>query len=42
MTWMIAAYTIIWVALFIFFFSVDRRQKALSNELSQIKSKLES
>jgi CcmD family protein len=40
MTWMIAAYTIIWVALFAFFFSLDRRQKALSKELAQIKSKL--
>ena len=40
MTWMIAAYAIVWTALFIFFFNMDRKQKALAGELAQIKSKL--
>jgi CcmD family protein len=40
MTWMIAAYMIIWTAIFIFVFNVDRRQKALSAELEQLKAKL--
>jgi len=40
MTWMIAAYAIVWIALFIFLFNMDRKQKALAGELAQIKSKL--
>lgn len=40
MTWMIAAYMIIWAAIFVFVFNVDRRQKALASELEQLKSKL--
>ena len=42
MTWMIAAYAIVWIALFIFLFSMDRKQKALAGELDQIKTKLKS
>jgi len=41
MTWLIAAYTIIWIAIFMFVFNVDRRQKALAAELEQLKTKLE-
>jgi len=40
MTWMIAAYMIIWIAIFIFVFNVDRRQKTLAADLDQLKSKL--
>lgn len=40
MTWLIAAYTIIWIAIFLFVFNVDRKQRALATELEQLKSKL--
>jgi CcmD family protein len=40
MTWLIAAYTIIWLAIFVFVFNMDRRQRALATELEQLKSKL--
>lgn len=40
MSWLIAAYSIVWIALFIFLFNVDRKQKALAAELEQVKSKL--
>jgi CcmD family protein len=40
MTWLIAAYTIIWIAIFVFVFNVDRKQKALAIEMEQLKSKL--
>lgn len=40
MTWLIAAYTIIWIAIFTFVFNVDRKQKTLAAELEQLKSKL--
>jgi CcmD family protein len=40
MTWLIAAYTIIWIAIFVFVFNVDRKQRALATELEQLKSKL--
>ncbi len=40
MTWLIAAYTIIWLAIFVFVFNMDRKQKALATELEQLKSKL--
>jgi CcmD family protein len=40
MTWMIAAYTIIWIAIFIYVFGLDRKQRALASELNQLKSKL--
>ena len=40
MTWMIAAYTIIWTAIFIYVFGLDRKQRALVRELNQLKSKL--
>jgi CcmD family protein len=41
MTWLIAAYTIVWIAIFIFIFSVDRKQRALAAELEQLKSRLQ-
>ncbi|MCK4776672.1 MAG: CcmD family protein [Candidatus Krumholzibacteria bacterium] len=41
MTWMIAAYTIIWTAIFIYVFGLDRKQRALASELDQLKSTAE-
>lgn len=41
MSWLIAAYTIIWVAIFIFVFNMDRKQKTLASELEQLRSKLD-
>jgi CcmD family protein len=40
MAWLFAAYMIIWIAIFVVVFSVDRRQKALAAELEQLKTKL--
>ena len=40
MTWMIAAYAIIWTAIFTYVFGLDRKQRALASELDQLKSKL--
>ena len=40
MTWLFAAYSVVWIAIFIYVFSLDRRQKALSNEVEALRSKL--
>jgi CcmD family protein len=40
MTWMITAYAIIWTAIFIYVFGLDRKQRVLVRELNQLKSKL--
>lgn len=40
MTWLFAAYGIIWIAIFGYVFSLDRKQRALSAEIAALKSKL--
>ncbi len=42
MTWMIAAYMTIWIAIFTYVFSLDRKQRAMTRELDQLKTKLNS
>jgi CcmD family protein len=41
MTWLIAAYGVIWIAIFMYVFGLDRKQKALTAELQQLRSKLD-
>jgi CcmD family protein len=40
MTWLIVAYAIVWIAIFIYLFTLDRKQKALASELEHLRSKL--
>lgn len=40
MTWLFAAYGIIWIAIFLYVFGLDRKQKALSGEIAALKAKL--
>ena len=41
MTWLIAAYMTIWIAIFIYIFSLDRKQKAMARDLESLKSRLD-
>jgi CcmD family protein len=41
MTWLIGAYAIVWAAVLLYAYRLDRKQKALAAELIAIKSKLE-
>ena len=41
MTWLFAAYTIIWIAIFGYIFSIDRKQRALAGEFDALKRKLD-
>jgi len=40
MTWLIAAYSIIWIAIFLYVFGLDRKQRALSAEVESLRAKL--
>jgi len=40
MSWLFAAYAVLWIAIFIFMLGVDRRQRALAQELETLKGKL--
>jgi CcmD family protein len=40
MTWLIIAYMTIWIALFIYVFGMDRKQKAMARDLDQLKNRL--
>jgi CcmD family protein len=40
LTWMIAAYMTIWIAIFFYVFSLDRKQRVMTRELDQLKNKL--
>jgi CcmD family protein len=41
MTWLIGAYAIVWVAVLLYAYGLDRKQKALALELEALKSKVE-
>ena len=40
MTWLFAAYGIIWIAIFLYIFGLDRKQRALSAEVDALRAKL--
>lgn len=40
MTWLFAAYGVIWIAIFLYIFGLDRKQKELTAEIAALKSKL--
>jgi len=40
MTWLFAAYAIVWIALFAYIFQLDKKQRALSAEIETLRSKL--
>lgn len=40
MTWLFAAYAVVWIALFLYIMSLDRRQRAVADEIQDLKSKL--
>jgi CcmD family protein len=40
MKWLIAAYTIVWIALFLYLLGLDRKQRSLAAELEQLRAKL--
>jgi len=39
MSWLFAAYAVVWIAIFLFMLGVDRRQRALAQELETLKRK---
>lgn len=41
MTWLFAAYGIIWIAIFLYVFDLHRKQKALSGDIQALKAKLQ-
>ena len=40
MTWLFAAFTTVWLAIFFYQFSLDRKQRALRSDLNELKEKL--
>jgi len=40
MTWLFSAYTIIWIAIFLYIFGIDRKQRSLAAEMEALRSKL--
>jgi CcmD family protein len=40
MTWLFVAFSIVWVAIFFYAFNMDRKQRALSEELNDIKTRM--
>jgi CcmD family protein len=40
MTWLFAAYGVIWIAIFLYIFGLDRKQKELAGEIAALKGKL--
>lgn len=40
MTWLFAAYGIIWIAIFLYVFSLHRREKDLAADIATLKAKL--
>lgn len=41
MTWLIAAYMAIWIAIFIYALSLDRKSREMAREIDQLKSRLD-
>jgi len=41
MTWLFAAYGIIWIAIFLYIFGLDRKQKELSGDIAALKARLQ-
>jgi CcmD family protein len=41
MTWLFAAYGVIWIAIFLYIFGLHRKQKDLAGDIEALKSKLE-
>ena len=40
MTWLFAAFTIVWVVFFLYLRNLDKKQRAISREIADLKSKL--
>lgn len=40
MTWLFAAYATVWIALFVYIMSLDRRQRAVADEIEDLKAKV--
>ena len=41
MSWLFAAFAVVWIAIFIYVFALDRKQTPLSDELASLKSRLD-
>jgi CcmD family protein len=41
MTWLFAAYGIIWIAIFLYVFNLHRKQKDIEGEIDALKAKLQ-
>lgn len=40
MTWLFAAFSIVWIAIFLYVYGIDRKQKALADEVATLSEKL--
>ncbi len=40
MLWLFAAYAVVWIAIFLYVFNLDRKQRALTEEIDALKTKL--
>ena len=40
MGWLAAAYIVVWIVFFLYLLSLDRKQKALADEISNLRAKL--
>jgi len=41
MTWLFAAYGIIWIAIFLYVFDLHRKQKNLAGDIAALKARLQ-
>ena len=40
MTWLFAAYAIVWIAIFLYVLGIDRKQRALADEVAALSSRV--
>lgn len=40
MSWLFVAYGVVWIAIFLYVFSLDRKQRELSQEFDALKSRI--
>lgn len=40
MSWLFVAYAVVWIAIFLYVFNLDRKQKVISQEIEALKTKL--
>ena len=40
MTWLFAAFAVVWIAIFLYLLSLDRKQRAIASEIAALEARL--